>query len=360
MPRSKIAALAALCLLVAAAPAAGRAFTVSKDGNKPSIAVDASGAAHVVWDSVSGDTSTTRYCRVPRAAAGCAAGSERTFVPVEGDQDFGGPRIFLTGGKGILIATARCCSSTEGPDGQFHSTRLFTFSSFDGGATFGPATWVGTQAPDIGAAYANGTVLTLGITGSGSGIQSSPVGGFSGTENTITPLLGTSGGVGVSPRGSIVGIGSQGNVLVGALAGDPNTSSVALRRVAKGSDVVVTSGPKGADLFYKTNARNQRYVVRRYAGGKAGRITPVSEAGFPIFGNAFQDGAGRVHAVWQGDLGLTYRRSGMTGRGFTRMKRLSRKSGFFNLVVAANGKGRAAMAFDSNGSSGRVGGFTAG
>jgi hypothetical protein len=273
MPRLSLVSLALLATLVAAAPAGAKAFTVSTAGNKPSIAVDASGAAHVVWDTVAADTSTTHYCKVPRAAAKCATGTEKTFAPAEGDQDFGGPRIFLTGGQGILIATARCCNSSEGPDGQFHSTRLFAFSSGDGGATFGPAAWIGTQAPDIGAAYSAGTVLTFGITGSGSGLQGAPVGGFSGTENTITSLLGTSGGIGVSPRGNLVGIGAGGNVLAGPLDGDANTSSVAFQQVAKGTDVVVTSGPKGADLFYKTNAKNARYVVRRYAGGKAGPVT---------------------------------------------------------------------------------------
>jgi hypothetical protein len=112
--------------------------------------------------------------------------------------------------------------------------------------------------------------------------------------------------------------------------------------------------------MYRTNGPNYRYVIRRFAGGKAKRPSGVTEAGYPIFANAAQDGSGRVHAVWQGRLGLTYRRSAKSGRGFGRFTRLSRRSGFFNLVVAANAKGRAAVAYDSNGTAGRVGGFTAG
>src|SRR3712207_3233641 len=102
--------LALLATLAAASPAAARSFLVTKTGNTPSLAVDAAGTAHVGWGSVSGETSTTHYCRVPRKAAKCAAGSEKTFAPQVGDQDFGGPRVFLTGANGVLVVTTRCCT----------------------------------------------------------------------------------------------------------------------------------------------------------------------------------------------------------------------------------------------------------
>ena len=79
-----------------------------------------------------------------------------------------------------------------------------------------------------------------------------------------------------------------------------------------------------------------------------------------MFGNLAQDGRGRIHAVWLGDRGLTYRASRPNGKRFGRKRLLSRRSSYFNLVVAANPKGKAAVAYDANRDSGRVGGFTAG
>ena len=364
MSRSSILALALLAPLATAGPAAARSFVVSKTGNKPAVAVDAKGVAHVVWDTQSGDTSTTRYCKVPRAAGKCAPGTEREFRPVEGDQDFGGPRVYLTGGQGVLVVTTRCCSSTQAPDGTFHSERVFAMTSGDGGATFSAPAWIGTQRPDPGAAFFNGSFFSFGIAAGGTALQSSPIGGLTTTENTVTRQLAISGGVGVSPKGSLVAygarVGTRGQVYVGFITGDPNTTPIAFKKLANGDDVVATSGPKGADVMYRTPGSKSRYVVRRFAGGRAGTSSAVSEAGFPIFGSATQDGSGRVHAAWQGRLGLTYRRSAKSGRSFGSFKRLSRKSGFFNLVVGANGKGAAAVVYDSNGTSCRVGGFTAG
>jgi hypothetical protein len=362
VPRISTAVLASLAVLAAAGPAAAKPFLVSTAGTKPSVAVDLSGTTHIVWDSVAGDnTSTTHYCKVLRGGSACLAGSPKAFAPVPGDQDFGGPRVFLTGGRNVLIVTTRCCTSEQGPDQEFHGTRLFALSSSDDGATFGPATWIGTQVPDLGAAFTSGAVLALGVGTDGTAIQSASLRSFAATPRTITAKQASSGGIGVSPRGNLVAYADDANnVFAGPLKGDPNGAAIAFKALGRGSDVSVTSGAKGADLFYRTTGPKARYIVRRYAGGKPGKISAVSEAGFPIFGTAFQDGPGRVHAAWQGDLGLTYRVSGTNGRGFGKMVRLSKKSGFFNLALAANPKGRATVAYDSNGFRGRVGGFTVG
>ncbi|MCW2990060.1 MAG: exo-alpha-sialidase [Solirubrobacterales bacterium] len=362
MSRICAAPLLLLAVLAVASPAAGRSFVVSKAGNKPAVAVDAAGTAHVVWDSVGADnTSTTHYCRVARNGAKCLSGTERTFAPVVGDQDFGGPRVFLSGAKGVVVVTSRCCTSEQAPDGTFYGSRTFAISSADGGATFGDPAWIGTQVPDVGATLARGAFYSFGIASDGTALQSASLTGFAGTPRTVTTRLANSGGVGTSPKGDVVAFAdAKNNVFAGALKGDPNFATINFKTLGKGSDVGVTAGPSGVDVFYKTTGKSERYIVRRYKGTKAGKISAVSEAGFPIFGTAFQDSAGRVHAVWQGDLGLTYRRSGTSGGGFAKPRRLSKASGFFNLAVSANAKGRATMVYDSNGFSGKVGGFTAG
>lgn len=357
-----LAAFALVLSLAAAGPAAAKPFLVSTSGNKPSIGVDLQGTTHIAWDSVASDnTSTTHYCRVPRGAIKCQAGSERTFAPVAGDQDFGGPRLFLTGPRNVLIVTARCCTAEQGADQEFHESRLFAFSSSNGGGTFGNATWIGTQVPDVGAAFSKGAFLSLGIADDGTALQSASLAGFTGTPHTITPKLANTGGVGVSPKGNIVAFAdAQNNLYAGKLVGDPNSATVNFKGLGKGSDVVVTSGAKGTDVLFKTTGKQARYLVRRYVGGTPGKTTSVSEGGFPIFGTAFQDPVGRIHTAWQGDLGLTYRVSNKAGNHFGKMRKVSGKTGFFNLVVAANPKGRATIAYDSNGFRGRVGGFTVG
>ena len=362
MPRKLALVPALIASLALSAGAEARSFVVTTTGNSPSVAVDAKGVAHVAWDSQEGDTSTTHYCRVPRAAKACAPGTERTFAPAAGDQDFGGPRLFLTGGAGVLIVTSRCCSGATGPDGRPHSEHVFAISSADNGGTFGAPAWIGTQRPDS-AAYASGTFFSLGITGGGTGLQAAPVAGFEGRENTVTTMLATTSGIGLSPRGNVVAFGSGGKVYAGAMGADPNASPIAFRKIANGTDVSVTSGPKGADVVYRTMGGDSRIVARRYAGGKAGRLVKVSELGYPIFGTSTQDAAGRLHAAWRGLNGLTYRRSGKTGRGFgkpVKLAPLTGNSAFYNLAIAANAKGNAAVVYDGNIDAGRVAGFTTG
>lgn len=150
------------------------------------------------------------------------------------------------------------------------------------------------------------------------------------------------------------------NLFVAALTGDPNTADLTPRAAGKGSDVVVTSGPNGVDVLSLTPGKDTRYVVRRYANRRMGPAMPVSELGFPVFGTAVQDAAGRLHAAWVGERGLTYRRSAPDGRRFSAPRAVSSKLDYFALALGANAKGQAAVVYDSNKPSGRVGGFTIG
>src|SRR4051812_47989234 len=116
-------ALVLLALLVPAAPAAAARFSVTEHGTLPAVAVDGSGAAHVVWDSLDKNgTSQTAYCRVPRTATGCAPGSTRTVAPIPGDQDFAGPHVVVTG-RAVTIVFSRCCSGSQTP------TRVYAWRS---------------------------------------------------------------------------------------------------------------------------------------------------------------------------------------------------------------------------------------
>lgn len=354
--------LVLLAALLAAGPAASRSFTVSKTGNKPGLAVEPAGTAHVVWDTVAKDgTSTTNYCRVPRNAPTCANGSLRTFAPLAGAQDFAGPRVYVQGGgKRVVIVTSRCCTSADAPDGQVYGTHVYSFVSGDGGKTFAAPVWFGTLAPELGSSFGAGDVFwALGISDNGTGLQASPIGTFQGAVNTISTKTAQEGGLGTAGKVALAAFNDATNVYAGRVSSDPNTAA-SVRQVAKGEDTHVDSGIKGPDVLYRTLGTKARYVVRRWSGSKFGPAQAVSETGFPVFGNLFQDAAGRIHTVWQADNGVTYRVSDKNGRHFGSKKLLTRKSGFFNFVVAANPKGKATVVYDSNGYAGRVGGFTAG
>src|SRR4051794_8718488 len=128
MRRTSPVRLALAAALALSATAQAKSFTVSQSGNHPAIAVDAAGTAHVVWDQVDKPdaddaTSTTYYCKVPRGATSCAKGSTRTFSPAAGDQDFAGPRVFLTGASNVVVVLTRCCTPETATDGQSYTTR---------------------------------------------------------------------------------------------------------------------------------------------------------------------------------------------------------------------------------------------
>lgn len=368
MSRNIALPAALLAALLFATPASARSFTVSAAGNSPSVAVDGGGTTHIVWDTVDDatKTSTTHYCKVLRSGKACAAGTERTFAPAMGDRDFAGPRVYLPGGGRVVVVTSRCCSSLDGPDGQSHGTQVIRFLSSDGGGAFDAGAWIGgTQTPDVGAAFAPGDVfLAFGISAGGTGVAASPITGFTGPTNTITPILALSGGIGVGATSTIAAFNDRNSVYWAKLAGDPNAPGAwgTPAKLATGDDTQVTSGPKGPDVFYKVGESHARYVVRRLtaAGTGFGKAVTVSESGYPIFGNVAQDPAGRIHAAWVGRYGLTYRESSTSGRSFGKLRALAKGTRYFHLVLAADIKGRATVAFDGNGDASRVGGYTIG
>jgi hypothetical protein len=359
MLRLRTVSLALVAAFAFAGDAGARAFLVTKAGNAPAVAVDAAGTAHVAWDTVAGDnTSTTHYCKVPRTAATCAKGTEKTFAPAITDQDFSGPRVYVPGGgKRVIIVTSRCCTAANGPDGNAYDTHVFSFVSTDAGAHFDGGTSFGTFAPEVGAALsAKGTFFSLGFPEKGTGLQVGGIAAFTGARTQFTPIVAQSGGVGTSSTATLVALNDKTTVYAGRVVG----TTVKLVRVAPGNDTQVASGFKAPDLLYRTPGKRPRYVLRRYAGGKLGPPVAVTLTGDPIFAGLFQDSFGRSHVVWQDAKGLNYRRSDETGRHFGAPALLSTRSGYFDTAVAANAKGRAAVVYDSNTYAGRVGGFTAG
>src|SRR4051794_27637714 len=346
-------ALVLLALLLAfAAPASAARFSVTSHGALPAAAVDGAGTTHVVWDAYDAGSaaSTTTYCRVPRKATRCAPGSTRTFAPVAGDQEFAGPHVIVKG-RAVTVVLSRCCSGTTTP------TRVFAATSSDRGRTFGAPAVIGSLGPDLGLAFTGTALLTFGNSDVGIALQYLKLGDTTTKENVVAKGEAASGGVGAGPGGWVAAYaGTDGVVRAARLRGDVTATKPTFSVLGRGSDVRVTAGRNGAYVLYLTPGDRGRYVMRRYADSHFGGTIPVSTGAAPIFGNLFQDRAGRVHATWLGERGITYRRSDREGRTFGRARSLAiTTSEYADLAVAANAAGRATVVYARSATAGTVG-----
>jgi hypothetical protein len=365
---ARTAALTLLSLLfLAPAASARKPVTLSTAGRDPDVAVDASGTGHFVWSSTDGDITTTHYCRVARSGRACAAGTERTFLPngapppsTGGNEDFDGPRVFLNGST-VRVITHRCCGVPSTPIGFSEGT--FVFTSADGGNTFDAGVLVGNVSIDDALVVGGTSLLTTGTSGAG------------GAAVQGTALAGppTTAEVDLLPGTTLVDkhLALAGQTLVGAfsdtkhaftarLVGQNLNDPAAWSAVQDGSypDVAALAGGK-AGLYELAESKSSRIGWRKYSAkrGKFGSSHTIAQR-FSIFPDGSQDPSGRLHAAWVGDRGIWYSRK-PKGKRYQRRHRVIRGNRFFSLQVAANGKGRGFIAWDSN-TQGKVGAIAIG
>ena len=364
---ARTAALSLLTLLVLAPAAdARKPATLSTAGRDPDVAVDSSGTGHFVWSSTAGDITTTHYCRVARSGRGCQGGSERTFIPngapppsTGGNEDFDGPRVFLNGST-VYVVTHRCCSVPNTPIGFSDAT--FVFTSPDGGNTFDAGLLIGTVSPDDGL-LAQGSFIATGTSAqAGAAVQNAPLAGpatapevdlFPG-KTLIAKTLGFAGG-------TLVGAFSDGNhAFTAHLAGPTFNDPAGWTGVQDGSyrDVASLAGGK-AGLYELAESKSSRIGWRKYSSesGRFGSLHTIAQR-LSIFPNGSQDPSGRLHAVWVAGRGIYYSRK-PKGKRYQRAHRAIKGNNFFSLQVAANGKGRGWIAWDSN-TQGKVGAIAIG
>ena len=346
--------LAAILALAVATPAhAAHSFVLTPSGAKPDVAVDRGGTGHFVWDERAGDGgSVTHYCRVVRSGRGCAAGTERTFRPVQvtdaaNNTDFDGPRVFVAPDGRVIVLTYRCCA-IDGPN--FHSAALFRYISPDGGQNFDGGAIVGiTDMAD--AAFGPGDAVTTIGTGPGyTGAQAAPLAAFNEAEAQLAPgVTAVDKAVAVTGTQTVAAIGNGKTFSVAIANADPSaTANWAFGPTAHGTDLALAAGPKGTFLLVLTG---RRYVLRRIDTTKArlGRTLVLTGRNFPIFGTASADAGGRIHAAWVQGRALRYRRTSKSATRLEGSHRLVAGNGFFDLAVGAGANGRGWVAWDSNG-----------
>jgi hypothetical protein len=119
------------------------------NGHAPQVLVDAAGTAHITWSEDRGDAAdAVHYCRLKRGATTCDPLLD--LVPVQTgprtsdlyNVESGTPRVLAIGDQ-LVVLTSRYPNTLVGPDGEFHDTNTYLFSSDDGGASFQPGVLVG-------------------------------------------------------------------------------------------------------------------------------------------------------------------------------------------------------------------------
>ena len=307
-------ALGLSAALLAAAPADAAVFDLSTDprAQKPDVAFDASGTAHVAWNvgSPAGDADPLVYCRVPRGASACDL--TRTFtLPLDGRQ----PHVLIARSGDVLVVQPRCCFAGE---------RVYAVRSADGGATFTEPTVISERFYGVGAEAEFGpgdfsVSLVGGFGGGNEGLiyQSAPLDSTTtqaadltnddwtkafhpsvGFPDPVRPLVAYAGGpTGAPSQVYFRAWGGSGPYNDPASWG-PETHVVA------GDEPKLASGLSGVYLMYEDPAHPRQYHVRRFDGNgfPASSDKTVSDAGTgnpAIFRDFVQDANGGLHAVFR-------------------------------------------------------------
>ena len=349
-------AIATIGLLLWAAGASAKPFTLSAKGQLPDIAVDDSGTGHIVWNQqVAGGDDVLHYCRLPRGAKACSP--ERTFNL--GGEDFQGPRALFGDGQ-LTLVTARCCfpedrltilQSTNG--GQSFGaaayiarpTTLSSFSPMGGGgnAALGPGAFqVSTASSGSGGSYFQAAPMSPGAPISTAAQVDSDLPGP--TADTVNASVGFADPL--SPAVAYEQI-TSGRTYIRSWDGTGDYNSVLnwvpSQLVGSGDEPRLAGGLRGLYLLYRIGQPNkQRFVARRITPVGPGSKIPVSAKGSPIFRDFTEDAGGNLHAIWidNGDPDkLRYSRS-TNGKSFSDPEKLAKgRDNVFNTAVGASDDG---------------------
>jgi hypothetical protein len=296
--------LALTFALLIAAPAGAQAPIDLGPGQSPTLIVDASGTAHIVFVTAEGDV----YCRMPRGARACDV---RTVLgPPSGD----GSRAILDRPDGTL---ALIRSTYESDDALGTRGRTYLRVSADRGLTWTPPAVIAYGSETLGAAELardGQSLLTLQLDTREANFAQTP---FTGGQTRVLNLHDDPNAtvawldMTVLPDGRV--LTAEGDLAVarwrlfgGGDAYDPNAWATrgTVRRVSNGE---LVSGPRGTFLFEHEPLANQRlgsfqapFTFRSFDTRRA-RFRPgrVAAADRSIFGTsrALQDARGRLHVV---------------------------------------------------------------
>jgi hypothetical protein len=288
--KKRIAFIAALgCALGAPAAAAG-AVTVGQGDNAPGVAVDAAGTAYIAWDN----HNTLQFCRLPRGASACdishsiaapGATTLRAFVAVSGSR--------------VVVVQYRYPLTGADPP-----PAIWAFTSTNRGASFDAGHSVGTL-PFFDAVFGPGDTLS-GVTNNQAAFQNVPLDG--GSAGAAFATLSTDylyqGTVGLldaaTPLAVFTGAGDTAVARrydgSGSLNDATNWTPAEALGVARYPKLA--GGPSGLFLL-ATAADDHTVFARKWTGSAFGAAATVGGGATSPTLAAFEDAAGRLHAVFE-------------------------------------------------------------
>ena len=269
-------------------------------GAPQDVAVDAAGTAHVVWN-VDTPAAATMYCRVVRGTVGPANGCRNPAAfPAAAGTSIGDPLVLLPGDGRVLVLRNRCCAFPPSPVGVLISN--------DGGISFLPEqSLTGGELSPVGmvdAMYGPGNSASW-VDG-GLSFQNAPLGGPPVTESAALfpgPVasggaVGLNGAIPIMVAQDSAGALSVRSYVAGSLNSAASWGPAVPIATAGTADHAprIASGPRPALLVYRDSGGAGVGIFARSAtgGGPAPVLVAPSGDGF----DAFQDGAGRLHVVW--------------------------------------------------------------
>ncbi|HEU0193844.1 MAG TPA: hypothetical protein VFQ71_06570 [Gaiellales bacterium] len=310
--RSGTAIVIALVAMAIAPNADGAVLQLSGDANaqKPDIAVDDTGTAHVVWNVESPGDDTIAYCRVPRAAKSCASTASFTLPG-----DVSHQWVNVLGDGEVAVTAERCC---------FPGERLYLLTSSDRGASFSPPALIAESFYGWGEEVEVGPGdFSLSVAGGGGGCNDGVTFSavpFGGLTTTWADLSGScfQGEYSVSiafpdPLTPLVAYRdwSTKRILFRRWSGsgaynDPASWGAVTQVPGAGDEPKLGSGTRGVFLMFLGTRPPYQVHVRRYDGSNFPKSTDkiVSDRKSDesaIFPDFYEDGGGNLHAVFVQD-----------------------------------------------------------
>lgn len=362
MPRvlAPLAVLACALALALAAPAGAAQPFVVGVGHDPDVAVDASGAAHVVWNQNTADVTKTLivYCKIPKGATKCAV-KHVLSPPLQstGHDTY----VFAPGGGRVLVESYRCCS-TDVPEGNY------LYSSANGGGSFSGPVHIGDLDHEQEAVLGPGDHIS-GITRSD--FQEMPLAVDSGEQ-----FADLDAGFSVP---TYAGLGLFGDIPVVVMADGDHTSFARYKGSGNvnnentwigptqispvGNEPKLAGGPAGLTMLYTVDraAGRHQLVARKFDGTSFGTGVGVSETRDPIFADLYADRSiGRFTAIWNDNGGLKDRlrwATSKTGAAWTKPLVITQGGVFdnaYNERVSAAPDRSGVVVWDENDNTGKV------
>jgi len=155
------AAVAAIVVLIGAAPASAATPFNAGIGSAPSVAVGADGVGHVVWET-GGAGELVGYCRVPKNGTACDVPTTTLVFPSSTTPNGSDhPQVFAPAPNKVVVV-AGCADCGAGGT----TYRLYRWTSATNGSTFGPAIEIANNLQMTGqGAHVDSGDFTIGIGG---------------------------------------------------------------------------------------------------------------------------------------------------------------------------------------------------